>query len=158
MCISQLAFHNSHNSKYLRIYFRAQQQIRQFSKYFSREVNLLYGTFRTLLKLNAANSQVMHAGHLYAYIQLKIILQSLVLLCHTTFFSMLDISYPYIQLYEANSIFCRVSPPSSHCTLQIFPDNACRREILSLEVYCNYMSGGCTWTGPLRMLDVNIVY
>ena len=39
--------------------------------------------------------------------------------------------------------------------LQIFPDNACRREILHLEVYCEYMVNGCSWIGALRDLDVS---
>jgi len=35
----------------------------------------------------------------------------------------------------------------------IFPDNACRREILYLEVYCDYMTGGCSWIGALKDQD-----
>ena len=42
--------------------------------------------------------------------------------------------------------------------LQIFPDNACQREILHLEVYCNYMTRGCLWIGPLKDLDVNLLH
>lgn len=38
----------------------------------------------------------------------------------------------------------------------IFPDNACRKEILNLDVYCNYVAGGCTWMGQLKDLDVGI--
>ena len=36
----------------------------------------------------------------------------------------------------------------------IFPDNACRREILNLEVYCTFMTSGCEWVGPLKNLEV----
>ena len=36
----------------------------------------------------------------------------------------------------------------------IFPDNACRREILNLEVYCPFVSGGCDWKGQLKILEV----
>ena len=36
----------------------------------------------------------------------------------------------------------------------IFPDNACRREILNLEVYCNFTASGCQWVGPLKNLEV----
>ena len=36
----------------------------------------------------------------------------------------------------------------------IFPDNACRREILNLEVYCTFMASGCEWVGPLKNLEV----
>ena len=38
----------------------------------------------------------------------------------------------------------------------IFPDNACRREILNLEVSCNFMNGGCSWIGHLKSLDVSL--
>ena len=37
----------------------------------------------------------------------------------------------------------------------IFPDNACRREILNLEVYCSFMTSGCEWIGPLKNLEVS---
>ena len=36
----------------------------------------------------------------------------------------------------------------------IFPDNACRREILNLNVYCNFSASGCEWVGPLKNLEV----
>ncbi len=36
----------------------------------------------------------------------------------------------------------------------IFPDNACRREILNLEVNCNFITGGCPWVGHLKELEV----
>lgn len=36
----------------------------------------------------------------------------------------------------------------------IFPDNACRREILNLEVGCNFVAGGCTWVGRLKDVEV----
>ena len=39
----------------------------------------------------------------------------------------------------------------------IFPDNACRREILNLEVYCPFVSGGCEWIGQLKKLEVSII-
>ena len=35
-----------------------------------------------------------------------------------------------------------------------FPDNACRREILGLDVYCTFMASGCEWVGPLNSLEV----
>lgn len=35
----------------------------------------------------------------------------------------------------------------------IFPDNACRREILNLAVHCNYKAGGCPWAGRLKELE-----
>ena len=38
----------------------------------------------------------------------------------------------------------------------IFLDNACRREILNLEVSCNFMSSGCSWIGHLKSLDVSL--
>lgn len=40
----------------------------------------------------------------------------------------------------------------------IFPDNACRREILNLEVACNYAKGGCPWVGHLKELEVGEKY
>ena len=37
----------------------------------------------------------------------------------------------------------------------VFPDNACRREITMLDVYCNFKSsGGCTWVSHLSELEV----
>lgn len=36
----------------------------------------------------------------------------------------------------------------------IFPDNACQREIQSLEVYCSFMTSGCEWIGALKNLEV----
>ena len=36
----------------------------------------------------------------------------------------------------------------------VFPDNACRREILKLEVYCNSVDEGCHWIGKLKDLEV----
>ncbi len=33
-----------------------------------------------------------------------------------------------------------------------FPDNACRREILKLQVYCNFQN--CKWIGALKDLEV----
>ena len=38
--------------------------------------------------------------------------------------------------------------------MQIFPDNACRREILSLDVECDLK--GCKWIGKLKDLDVSV--
>ena len=35
---------------------------------------------------------------------------------------------------------------------QIFPDVACHRKILDLEVKCSYV--GCPWTGELRAVQV----
>eukprot|EP00731_Ephydatia_muelleri_P015024 Em0008g744a len=36
---------------------------------------------------------------------------------------------------------------------EVFPDNACKREILSLDVYCEASKYGCPWIGPLKELD-----
>lgn len=36
----------------------------------------------------------------------------------------------------------------------IFRDNAVRREILGLEVYCRFKSDGCCWSGTLNSLEV----
>ena len=38
--------------------------------------------------------------------------------------------------------------------MQIFPDNACRREILNLDVECDLK--GCKWIGKLKDLDVSL--
>ena len=38
---------------------------------------------------------------------------------------------------------------------QTFPDNACRREILNLDVYCTHVASGCGWIGKLKELDVS---
>lgn len=40
--------------------------------------------------------------------------------------------------------------------LQTFPDNACKREILSLQVLCNNHSLGCEWSGVLKNLEVSL--
>ena len=37
--------------------------------------------------------------------------------------------------------------------MQVFPDNACRREILNLDVECGFK--GCKWVGKLRDLEVS---
>ena len=45
-------------------------------------------------------------------------------------------------------------PLTTACLLlQIFPDNACRREILNLDVLCG--SSGCQWAGKLSDLEVS---
>ncbi|MCG8622787.1 MAG: hypothetical protein MJE68_12425 [Proteobacteria bacterium] len=36
----------------------------------------------------------------------------------------------------------------------VFPDNARRREILELEVYCISVDDGCHWIGKLKDLEV----
>ena len=43
----------------------------------------------------------------------------------------------------------------SHISRWVFPDNcnACRRVILHLDVYCEFMVNGCSWIGALRNLD-----
>ena len=33
--------------------------------------------------------------------------------------------------------------------LQVFTDNACHRQVLSLDIYCRHREKGCTWSGPL---------
>ena len=38
----------------------------------------------------------------------------------------------------------------------MFPDNAYRREILNLEVHCDYVSEGCPWQGALKDLDSHV--
>jgi len=40
--------------------------------------------------------------------------------------------------------------------LQVFLDKACQREILCLQVYCNYRKSGCSWIGALKDLEVII--
>ena len=40
----------------------------------------------------------------------------------------------------------------NHLLPQIFPDNACRREIINLDVHCTFH---CQWTGKLKELDVS---
>uniref|UniRef100_A0A1X7VUF0 Uncharacterized protein n=1 Tax=Amphimedon queenslandica TaxID=400682 RepID=A0A1X7VUF0_AMPQE len=39
-----------------------------------------------------------------------------------------------------------------------FQDNACKREILGLSVYCDHKDLGCDWTGELRHLEVSSEY
>lgn len=39
--------------------------------------------------------------------------------------------------------------------VQAFPDNACKREILALEVYCVNKDSGCPWVGVLKVLEVS---
>jgi hypothetical protein len=38
--------------------------------------------------------------------------------------------------------------------LQVFPDNGCLRQILSLKILCKRNSEGCEWTGPLCEAEV----
>ena len=45
-----------------------------------------------------------------------------------------------------------------HLCQKVFPDNACRREILSLEVYCDASTNGCPWTGALRLIEVSAIW
>ena len=40
--------------------------------------------------------------------------------------------------------------------MQVFIDNAIKREILSLTVKCDLYNDGCSWIGELRDLQVNI--
>jgi hypothetical protein len=68
---------------------------------------------------------------------------------------------------ECGHIFCKecLEPALSHrpplCPLDkepisresIFPDNACRREILNLDVLCG--SSGCQWAGKLSDLEAH---
>ena len=35
-----------------------------------------------------------------------------------------------------------------------FLDRARRREILNLEIYCQFVNGGCNWIGQLKNLEV----
>lgn len=44
---------------------------------------------------------------------------------------------------------------STYNKMQTFPDNACRREILNLDVYCTNAANGCSWVGKLKQLDVS---
>lgn len=39
--------------------------------------------------------------------------------------------------------------------LQIFPDNFCRREVLSLTVRCKNKANGCDWLAALKELEVS---
>ncbi|KAL5491326.1 hypothetical protein EMCRGX_G016596 [Ephydatia muelleri] len=68
---------------------------------------------------------------------------------------------------ECGHLFCRgclepiLDGPNPLCPLDktpisaagVFPDNACKREILSLDVYCDASKNGCPWFGPLKELD-----
>ena len=46
----------------------------------------------------------------------------------------------------------------SYCLLQIFPDNACRREVQRLEVRCRYAKNNdCPWTGTLSNEEVHYI-
>ncbi|KXJ17712.1 TNF receptor-associated factor 4 [Exaiptasia diaphana] len=36
------------------------------------------------------------------------------------------------------------------CDDQVFSDNACHRQILSMDILCRHNEKGCTWTGPLN--------
>eukprot|EP00731_Ephydatia_muelleri_P015032 Em0008g752a len=68
---------------------------------------------------------------------------------------------------ECGHLFCRgclepiLDGPNPLCPLDktaistagVFPDNACKREILSLDVYCDASKNGCPWIGPLKELD-----
>ena len=69
---------------------------------------------------------------------------------------------------ECDHLFCRwclekVLQTDRRCPLDredvsldsIFPDNACREEILNLQVSCNFISGGCKWVGCLKELEVS---
>ena len=51
-----------------------------------------------------------------------------------------------------------VHAPWGHMGTQIFPDNACRREILTLEVKCDFAASGCSWIGQLKDLQVGVVF
>ncbi|KAL4219806.1 hypothetical protein ACF0H5_020218 [Mactra antiquata] len=50
----------------------------------------------------------------------------------------------------SSSCRCPVDNTTFNYLEEIFPDIATRREILSLEVYCNQHENGCSWTGELR--------
>ena len=41
--------------------------------------------------------------------------------------------------------------------MQIFPDYACRHEILNLDVYCMHSGSGsgCSWIGKLKDIEVS---
>ena len=41
---------------------------------------------------------------------------------------------------------------------QVFHDAACKKEILSLDVYCDHVDNGCSWIGPLKELEVTSRY
>eukprot|EP00117_Sycon_ciliatum_P044375 scpid79394/ scgid32025/ TNF receptor-associated factor 5 len=47
-------------------------------------------------------------------------------------------------------------PVDRETVQETFPDNHCKREVLSLEVYCDSCSHGCEWRGPLRDLKDHI--
>ena len=36
---------------------------------------------------------------------------------------------------------------------QVYPDNACKRDVLNLQVKCDQLEAGCTWIGDLRQLQ-----
>ncbi|KAL5491310.1 hypothetical protein EMCRGX_G016573 [Ephydatia muelleri] len=68
---------------------------------------------------------------------------------------------------ECGHLFCRgclepvLSKDTPLCPLDnaslnkddVFPDNACRREILTLEVKCDFAASGCSWIGQLNDLQ-----
>ena len=38
---------------------------------------------------------------------------------------------------------------------KVFTDKAAERAVLSLSVYCDYVSNGCEWTGELQELEIH---
>ena len=48
-----------------------------------------------------------------------------------------------------------LSPFIYSLSLKTFPDNACKREILTLQVHCDNYASGCEWIGQLKRLEVN---
>ena len=42
--------------------------------------------------------------------------------------------------------------------MQVFPDKAAERSVLSLLVHCTYANENCTWEGELRDLQVRAYF
>lgn len=43
----------------------------------------------------------------------------------------------------------------SSFSFQVFSDNGCHRQILSLQVLCLNLDKGCEWIGPLSEIEVS---
>ena len=62
--------------------------------------------------------------------------------------------YLLIHPFFTRFPLCRPMFVTTLSNIQIFPDKACHREILRLDVYCTYAASGCDWRGKLKELDV----
>lgn len=60
--------------------------------------------------------------------------------------------------FKGCAIFSMHSDFSCLLLLQMFPDNACKREIQKLVVRCRYAkNNGCPWTGTLSNEDIHYI-